>query len=139
MPFLLKRFSCFANMTYGRLYNDDGYVCDTFEGRDLFLEDRLPEAEGVVSRSADEWVAVPRGMYTFSNMYSARYGERLPVLTGVPGFSGVCMIGERTRANGCIHVGIYDYDCRLMYDTDAMLGKVMRLLDAAGEDFITVR
>lgn len=139
MPFLLKRFSCFANMTYGRLYNDDGYICDTFEGRDLFLEDRLPDAVGIVSRIAGGWVAVPRGRYVLCNMHSAAYGETLPVLTGVPGFTGVCMVDARTRVNGCIHVGIYDYDCRVMCETRPMLEKVMRILGERGEDIIVVR
>lgn len=139
MPFLLKRFSCFANMTYGRLYNDGGYICDTFEGRDLFLEDRLPDAEGIVSRSADEWVAIPRGKYVLCNMHSAAYGETLPLLIGVPGFTGVCMVDARTRTNGCIHVGIYDYDCKVMGEAARMLEKVMRILGDRGEDFIVIR
>ena len=51
MLFFLKRFSYFDSKTYGRLYYENTYLCDTLEGIDMLLEDRLPNTGEVLRKN----------------------------------------------------------------------------------------
>ena len=70
MSFLLKRFSYFENKTYGRLYYESTYLCDTLEGMDMLLEDRLPNTGEVIRKNKDKKIAIPRGTYTLTKIKS---------------------------------------------------------------------
>lgn len=139
MSFFLKRFAYFDRMSFGRLYYKSDYVCDTMEGRDLFLEDRLPNAPSVIEKNKESWIAIPRGDYMVEKFFSSAYGEVLPVVTGCELFSNVCIIDSKTRTNGCIHVGVYDYKDRYLIDTKVMLDKIMGILETTKEETFLVR
>ena len=139
MSFFLKRFAYFDRITFGSLYYKSDYVCDTMEGVDLFLEDRLPNIPSIISKYKDSWIAIPRGDYMVEKFFSAAYGEILPVVTGCEWFSNVCVIDSKTSTNGCIHVGVYNYNDRCMMDTKKMLEKVLEILDISKEEKLLIR
>ena len=66
MLFLLKRFSYFENKTYGRLYYESTYLCDTLEGMDMLLEDRLPNTGEVIRKNKDKKNSHTKGNLHFN-------------------------------------------------------------------------
>ena len=109
MELRLTRIARKAGYTIGRLYADGIYVCDTLEDRD-----RLHFGEKKVKGQT----AIPAGRYAVVlNSYSPRFGQKepyrslakgcVPLLTGVPGFTGVRIhVGNSaTDTEGCVLVG----------------------------------
>lgn len=97
MSFLLKRYSYFENETFGRLYHNENYICDTVEGKDLFLEDSLPCAGEKVAKSKCWWIAVPRGNYTAAKLFSERTKATTPVVFGCELFKNICFFDKMER------------------------------------------
>lgn len=102
MILLLQRERSAAGATLGSLYVDGQFECFT-------LEDAIRELPGA---SVYTWkiagrTAIPAGTYPILLTESVRFGRRLPLLVGVPGFAGV-RIHSGNRASdteGCILPG----------------------------------
>jgi hypothetical protein len=118
MEIKLTRIARKRDYTIGRLSVDGIYVCDTLEDRD-----RLHFGEGKVKGKT----AIPEGRYgVVLNSYSPRFGQKepyrslskgcVPLLTGVPGFSGVRIhVGNRAEdTEGCVLVGRNTVVARVM-------------------------
>lgn len=91
--------------TIGELYIDGRAFCYT-------LEDEIREVEG---RPVSEWkipgrTAIPFGKYKVEVTYSNRFKEDLPLVMGVPGFSGIRFHAGNTAEDteGCILVGSWN-------------------------------
>ena len=102
MKLKLKREFFGDNATIGRLYLDDQFVGYT-------LEDKYREVEG---QPTSMWkvmskTAIPKGTYNVSVTLSQRFKTYLPLLSDVPGFSGVRIHTGNSSADteGCILVG----------------------------------
>lgn len=74
-----------------------------------FLEDVVREKPGV---PVSEWkvpheTAIPQGRYRIERTMSARFGKVLPILIGVPGYSGVRIHPGNTEKDteGCLLPG----------------------------------
>ena len=87
----------------GSLSVDGEFLCYT-------LEDTVREIPGV---SVEKWkvqdhTAIPRGTYTLTTSFSARFKQNLPLLLGVPGYTGVRIHSGNTpeHTEGCILVGM---------------------------------
>ena len=88
--------------TYGKLYIDGVYFCET-------LEDQIREIAG---QPVDKWkiygqTAIPAGEYHISFEKSPHFCTVLPLLMRVPGFSMVWIHWGNTalQTEGCILVG----------------------------------
>lgn len=102
MNLILKREYFGDTFTVGKLYKDDQYIGYT-------LEDKVREVTG---EPVEAWkvfgnTAIPIGVYNVTVTLSNRFKMKLPLLNGVPGFSGVRIhTGNSSKdTEGCILVG----------------------------------
>lgn len=99
MNLTLKRIHKAEEYTIGRLSIDGKYYCDTLEDRvrDLSKEKKVPGQ-----------TAIPEGTYQVVVTYSPKFGRKLPILVGVPFFTGIRIHRGNTAedTSGCILVGI---------------------------------
>lgn len=133
---VLQRKTLLAHATPGVLFSPEGdHVCWT-------LEDKMREVAGepVESWKVAGETAIPVGTYQVVINRSARFKKDLPLLLGVPGFSGIRIHSGNTHEDteGCILVGR-----RLAYDTVlesrfAMLGVMTLLEDLLREEEVWV-
>ena len=104
MPSFLRliREPSVSGATLGSLYVDGVWNCWT-------LEDEIREVAGqfVAEWKVPKVTAIPVGTYLMQITLSQRYGRLLPLLTGVPGFTGIRIHTGNTDADteGCILVG----------------------------------
>ncbi len=95
MEITVKRKVYAETYTAGEMYLDGTWFCDT-------LEDQVRTGEKVPGQTA-----IPDGRYQVIMSYSAHFQRVMPLLLGVPGFSGVRIHPGNTVADtaGCILVG----------------------------------
>ena len=117
MELILKRIAKKDSYTIGKLYIGEEYLCDTLEPtwRNLLGIKLPPEMESLhLGRSSDVKArkepgktAIPEGRYPLVITKSVRFKKWLPLLLGVPGFSGVRIHAGNTAKDtqGCILVG----------------------------------
>lgn len=104
MELLLKRKYIKSEATIGELYVDDIFECYTLED-----SSRIEKVPGKTR--------IPSGKYEVVINHSPRFGEPMPLLLDVPGFSGIRIHPGNTAEDteGCILVGaqIGDDECSL--------------------------
>lgn len=87
--------------TFGKLYMDGAYFCET-------LEDPIREIPGapVEQWKVDGNTAIPGGVYQVTITYSPHFGCDMPLVNAVPGFDGVRIHPGNTTADteGCLLV-----------------------------------
>lgn len=95
----IERFAKCKDYTVGRLYVDGEYLCDTLEPT---WRDFAHGARKLNGRSA-----IPDGRYPLVITWSKRFDAWLPLVVGVPGFSGIRIHVGNTASDsqGCILVG----------------------------------
>lgn len=96
MKLLLRRDEQGESHTYGKLYIDGKYECETLE--DAVREKKIPGH-----------TAIPTGTYKVIISYSPRFKQQMPLLLNVPNFIGVRIHSGNTDADteGCPLVGKY--------------------------------
>ncbi|RNC65802.1 DUF5675 family protein [Proteiniphilum sp. X52] len=98
MKLRLERFFFGDKYTVGRLFIDDKYFCDTLEDRvrDLASEEKVYGE-----------TAIPAGTYEVRVTWSPKFKRNLPLLMGVPHFTGIRIHrGNYPKDTlGCILVG----------------------------------
>ncbi len=101
MEMILTRIAKRKDYTIGRLEVDGKYFCDTLEPtwRDI--------RRGGSGRKIKGRTAIPEGRYPVVVTLSARFGRWLPLLVGVPMFTGIRIHAGNTASHtgGCILVG----------------------------------
>ena len=112
MRLTLTRTQQYPRATVGELAIDGQFECFTLE--DVVRPDNI-KVPGAT--------AIPTGDYSVQITLSPRFGVRMPLLIGVPGFVGVRIHPGNTDADtqGCILVGQVEQDgvlyrSRLAYD-----------------------
>lgn len=102
----VHRIGEYGNATYGRLYVDGTYLCDTLEDME-----RMEKVYGET--------AIPQGQYKMSLTYSPKFKRILPLIENVPGFTGIRIHSGNTTddTSGCILVGEYSGNGTLISGT----------------------
>ena len=121
MRLTLTRTQQYPRATIGELLIDDQWECFT-------LED-VVRPEGIKVPGA---TAIPAGVYPLQITMSPRFGHRMPLLIGVPGFVGVRVHPGNTDANteGCILVG-QDAQDGVLFRSRAAYDNLFAKLDQA--------
>lgn len=116
MEVLVKRLYKKPTYTIGKMYVGGVYLCDTLEDTDRGL-DCLQSVEEIRMRKVPCNTAIPTGVYCLawrdisprfkSTSWAKAFGGRVPLISGVKGFSGVRIHPGNTPADteGCILVG----------------------------------
>jgi hypothetical protein len=98
MKLKLVRDTRTPTATFGKLYVDGRYYCETLEDADVLAAggDKIPGK-----------TAIPAGTYGVVIDWSTRYRKLMPHVLDVPGFSGVRIHAGNTvdDTDGCILVG----------------------------------
>lgn len=83
-----------ADHTYGKLYINDTYFCETIEDEE--------RAKKVMHETA-----IPKGTYKVILSFSNRFQKRMPLLLNVPNFTGIRIHSGNTDddSSGCPLVG----------------------------------
>ena len=110
MELVLTRIAKRGTYTIGRLSIGGAYFCDTLEPAALELKTSVAKESVLRSpRKAAELkpFAIPEGRYAVVISYSPKMREWLPILLGVPMFTGIRIHAGNTAKDtqGCILVG----------------------------------
>ena len=144
MILLLKRDVLIEDVTAGSLYIDGDHFCFT-------LEDPVREAvtpQGWVWRpefKVPGKTAIPSGRYLVTVTFSNRFRRRMPLVMGVPDFTGIRLHGGSTvdHTEGCPLMGRWRSDDYLTIgNSNALTGELVMLIDSAerhGKVYVKVR
>lgn len=95
----LQRYEYQPLRTFGRLYLNGVFICDTLEDtyRDLDIEEKVPSK-----------TCIPVGQYDVTISYSPKFKRRLPLVLNVKHFDGIRIHPGNTEndTSGCILVGV---------------------------------
>lgn len=120
MKLRLDRDWPLLDRTIGRLYVDDAFFCFT-------CEDRVRHGPKVAGETA-----IPVGSYTVLITDSAHFKRPMPLVCGVPGFSGIRIHPghDEQDTEGCILVG-WIKDGEGIYDSRRAFDALFRQIEAA--------
>lgn len=111
MELLLQRVELTNFATFGKLYVDGKFVCDTLEDRDRGLKDEW-ELATILAKKIPHETAIPTGRYEVAVTFSKRFQKPLPELLKVKGFEGIRIHAGNTHydTSGCILPGTREGD-----------------------------
>lgn len=106
MEILLKRQQQGKESTLGILSVDGVFNCFVLEDADRGLGAKMPLST-IKGLKVFGKTAVPKGRYRIEITYSQRFKKMLPILIGVPGFSGIRLhAGNWVKdTDGCLLAG----------------------------------
>ena len=131
MEMLVKREYKKKDYTIGKMYIDGEYFCDTLEDTDRGLAQGMSLAELKEMKEYGK-TAIPTGEYVLTITYSNRFAKMMPLINGVPAFSGVRMhpLNTSKETDGCIGVGICDDpNINWIRDSRKNYNELMRILE----------
>lgn len=137
MELTLKRDLCTSDTTFGKLYINNVFFCETLEDADHYLEN------GLQKKIAGK-TAIPRGHYDIDITWSNRFKKEMMLVKDVPQFSGIRIHAGNTHhhTEGCILLGfIRGKDCILnsRMAVDRLFPLVQKALKAGEEVSITIQ
>jgi len=102
MKLLLKREPSEGDHTFGQLFVDGAYQCETLEDVIREVSGEPVEAWKIVGKTA-----IPAGTYAVTISFSPHFQCNMPLINAVPGFAGVRIHPGNTSADteGCVLVG----------------------------------
>lgn len=106
MELTLIRNDFLPDRTFGKLYVDGEYWCDTLEDRDRNLYDYM-SAEEIKQKKVYGETCIPYGTYMIKMTYSIKFEKELPQILNVPGFAGVRIHNGSfpEHSLGCVLIG----------------------------------
>jgi hypothetical protein len=129
----------------GRLYGKYGgqvVNCYTLEDTDRLLDSSMP-LEVILNKKVWGATAIPYGRYEVVISYSNRFKKLLPLLVGVPGFTGIRLhaLNRAVESHGCIGPGLGRTEDSITYSRKAMALTMALILKALKKEkvYITVK
>lgn len=106
MELTIIRYDFLPDRTFGKLYIDGEYWCETLEDRERNLYDYM-SVEEIKQKKVYGETAIPYGKYEVKMTYSIKYEKELPQILNVPGFAGVRIHNGSfpEHSLGCILIG----------------------------------
>lgn len=106
MEITIIRYDFLPDRTFGKLYIDGEYWCETLEDRDRNLYDYM-SVEEIKQKKVKGETAIPYGKYEVKMTYSIKYEKELPQILNVPGFAGIRIHNGSfpEHSLGCILIG----------------------------------
>lgn len=106
MELTVIRYDFLPDRTFGKLYIDGEYWCDTLEDLDRGLYDYM-SVEEIKQKKVKDKTAIPYGKYEVKMTYSIKYEKELPQILNVPGFAGVRIHNGSypEHSLGCVLIG----------------------------------
>lgn len=106
MKIILHRKWRKKGYSIGILYIDGKRICETLEDQDRGL-DEFMNLKDILAKKVKGETAIPTGCYQVAWTHSPRFNKNLPLLIGVPGYSGVRIhSGNKAKdTEGCILCG----------------------------------
>lgn len=94
--------------TLGELYIDGEFECHILEDKDRGLSSDMPLSE-IKKLKVKHETAIPYGTYEVKLTHSPKFKKVLPLLVGVPGYSGIRIHPGNTKndTSGCLNPGEY--------------------------------
>lgn len=127
--------------TFGKLYINDVYFCDTLEDRDrgLFSTDTI---QYINSIKVKHETAIPYGTYQLVLSFSNKFQKYLPELLNVLGFAGIRMHSGTTEedSSGCVLLGLRKGD--KIINSRVTVQKLLTLLSSTVKKekvFVTIK
>lgn len=138
MRLKLKRIARKEKYTIGKLYVDGVYFCDTLEDKDRGLTKNM-SLEEIKRKKVYGETAIPTGTYVVTVNYSATFKKDMPLLLGVPGYSGVRIHPGNTQADtlGCVLVG-QNKEVGKVLNSRVTFSRLMPLITKAKDVTITI-
>lgn len=141
----LRRIAKRPTYTIGRLLEYGAYFCDTLEDPVRELKDLNNDGdfddpgEGKIYGQT----AIPAGRYEIVMTYSPRFKKIMPLLVGVPGFTGVRIHAGNSAEDteGCILTGKNKIVGRLVDSrlwTELLYKTIQNYIDSGYKVFITI-
>lgn len=133
MELLLKRMYYKAGYTIGKLYNGQAdYICDTLEPKCGHVAANMGRRKIEQAKLREGTIAIPTGLYPVVITKSPKFGKWLPLLVGVPGFSGIRIHAGNKPADtrGCILPG-ENRRKGIVTNSTACLLRIMKLMQDA--------
>jgi hypothetical protein len=128
MELKVKRAVGTQEYTEGVLFINGSPFCDTLE---LFNPKftTTTSVNVIAEEKKKHKICIPYGIYNVIISYSTRFKKKLPLLCGVPGFSGIRIHqGNSSKdSSGCILVGIKSASGKLK-DSTITLNKLINLM-----------
>ncbi len=134
------------NYTIGKFYIDSQYYCDTLEDPVRTLKDKNKDGDFTDSGEGKIYgqTAIPAGRYKVGIARWKKHNKDVPVIYGVPGFTGILIHAGATQKDteGCILVGRNKSIGRLSdgpYYALQITQKIQEALNNKEEVWITIK
>ena len=125
----------------GVLYVDGRRICETLEDEDRGLSSDMSLSE-ILRKKVKGETAIPTGTYLVRWTYSPKYKRMMPLLDGVPGYSGIRIhSGNRAKdTEGCILCG-RNTEVGTVTNSRYWTGKVQGMIESAAKrnEEVTIR
>jgi len=141
MELRLVRESFTDQVTLGSLFVDDQFECFILEDKDRSLRQDMPLSE-ILAHKVPKQTCIPYGRYEIVVNFSNRFGKKLPLLQGVPGYEGIRIHPGNTPADteGCLLPGIHKETDSVSLSRDAFAALFAKIQAAMESEkvFITI-
>lgn len=142
MEIVVNRTTRTKISTIGELIIDGKFECFTLEDKDRELKSEMT-AEEIAKIKVFAQTAIPTGRYQLVITFSNRFKQYLPLIVGVPGFTGIRIHSGNTAENseGCILVGDGKLTDFITNSRNAMKKLMSKLKKAEQKEkiFITIK
>lgn len=132
-----------ADYTIGKLYTDGDFLCNTLEDTDRGLVSSM-SPKVIASKKVYGQTAIPTGKYQVVLAWSNKFKKQMPLITRVPGYSGVLIHAGNTNKDtlGCVLVGKNDVVGKVTnsrYWFNILFTKIKEAINRGNKVWLTIK